>query len=150
MHFWCDAKPVNSTIGQPIRNIECSMTFSLTNLLQSLSGLLFAIVLHFLFEFGQLSADRPAGGPCVSAYHLANQIQWPSFSSQQQTFLRSASAVATRRLLCVHSYCCPCLLSLSSQFCFNIFSIFGFVILRPCPMHFATKTIRFLTRIYDP
>lgn len=80
---------VNSTIAQPIQtsNTRISMTFSLTNLLQSLSGLLFAIVLHFLSGSGQLSTSRwtlcECVSPCQSNSMASNthswgpQAQWP-------------------------------------------------------------------------
>lgn len=130
---------------------------SLTNLLQSLSGLLFAFVLHFLFnslDIGRLSAGSVSGHQAcvrvlVCAYHLANQIEWPSFSEPENKFQKSASEWPPV-VRCVFTVIVVfCLLSpYESWFQVDFILFFDFVILRPMRRNKSDSI--FLTKIYDP
>lgn len=134
-------------------------TLSLTNLLQSLSGLLFALCFALPFQFGQLSASHSTDGPagqwarCMSAYHLANQIQWPSFSSPKKRFLKSASEWGPPVVRCVFTVIVVSVFCLCASHGFRVNFISIFRLRHPshmCIRMHQNKTIRFLTKIYDP
>lgn len=166
----------------PISNAveRISMTLSLTNLLQSIFEsfvccyficFCFALPFQFIHSvnrsiLGFRLADRPVNTLCVYVclcvhvqlyivHHLANQIQWPSFSTRRKYILKFRKRIATRRLLCVHSYCyfAFCLRT-SHGFEVNFIYLFFFDFVILCNVmsdcNKTTAMFNCLTKIYDP